>query len=457
MGRIRQVLFALWFCALITYGWFNLQNTALMASLAFMLPVIFRYTFFFVFAFVLFSFFRIHEAFPALMPYDIPELLAIASLLGLSWKMWSSPKTFKWHRLHTLYFYFVGWIALTIPFATNIPLAYGYYTNVFIKIIIMTFAISWIPSELKQILRVPSYLFLCSALICSVAIYNRINGIGLVEGTRVTIGRDIGSLLGDPNDLALILQVPLCFAMLHSLEGSKTKRFITIIITLMLIGTTLITQSRGGLLSMSTATVMVIYLKAKRKILAFSIMGSLGFLMVLAMGIGDRLLRSNEQGIGESAMGRLYAWEAAWKMALSNPLTGVGMDNFYNNYYLFTPHWDGKNHAVHSTWFEVLSETGFIGFTLFAILLYGVLVQSRRLVRRLQAQDNKAAITFAESIWVSYIALSISSTFLTQAFTWPLYILLGLLLALERLIPESDQTYAEDLKETPHTTPIGKT
>ena len=51
--------------------------------------------------------------------------------------------------------------------------------------------------------------------------------------------------------------------------------------------------------------------------------------------------------------GGFYAWEAAVGMAIDRPLTGVGLDNFYYNYYFYSPHWDGLNHAVHSTWFGV--------------------------------------------------------------------------------------------------------
>lgn len=47
-------------------------------------------------------------------------------------------------------------------------------------------------------------------------------------------------------------------------------------------------------------------------------------------------------------MGRLYAWDAAFGMAIDNPMTGVGIDNFYSNYYYYSQHWDGLNHAVHS-------------------------------------------------------------------------------------------------------------
>ena len=54
---------------------------------------------------------------------------------------------------------------------------------------------------------------LAGMLVAGVALSNAANQIGLVEGTRVTIGRDIGSVLGDPNDLSLVLLFPLSFAI----------------------------------------------------------------------------------------------------------------------------------------------------------------------------------------------------------------------------------------------------
>ncbi|MEI8597436.1 hypothetical protein P4S64_06830 [Vibrio sp. M60_M31a] len=48
-------------------------------------------------------------------------------------------------------------------------------------------------------------IILAGGLIAVVALYNSASGIGLVEGTRVTIGRQLGSVLGDPNDLSLVL------------------------------------------------------------------------------------------------------------------------------------------------------------------------------------------------------------------------------------------------------------
>jgi O-antigen ligase len=148
-------------------------------------------------------------------------------------------------------------------------------------------------------------------------------------------------------------------------------------------------------------------------------------------GISDRSSGgAGEEGIDESSMGRLYAWQAAFRMALANPFSGVGLDNFYFNYFFYSPHWDGKNHAVHSTWFQILGETGFIGFLLFICLLIGTFTLSYRLLSRLRSHEMKP---MAEGLWIGLITFCVSGTFLTQGTTWPLYILISLLIALDRL------------------------
>ncbi|MDA1378987.1 hypothetical protein PCI56_02885 [Plesiomonas shigelloides subsp. oncorhynchi] len=82
------------------------------------------------------------------------------------------------------------------------------------------------------------------------ALYNKSAGIGLVEETRVTIGRELGSVLGDPNDLALVLLFPAGFSLASALESRAGKwdrllGFAGFIVNLLAI---VATQSRGGLL-----------------------------------------------------------------------------------------------------------------------------------------------------------------------------------------------------------------
>ncbi|MCP5978834.1 hypothetical protein NL364_30535, partial [Klebsiella pneumoniae] len=78
---------------------------------------------------------------------------------------------------------------------------------------------------------------------------NWFDGEGLVEGTRVTIGRAMGSVLGDPNDLSLALLFPLSFAVALAVgRVNVVDRLIGLAGTSTILLGILFTQSRGGLL-----------------------------------------------------------------------------------------------------------------------------------------------------------------------------------------------------------------
>ncbi len=151
--------------------------------------------------------------------------------------------------------------------ATNRGEAFANFNGNFIKIFIMVFAISWLPSKLSQLKMIPALLLLSGLCIGGLALYNKANGIGLVEGTRVTIGRDIGSVLGDPNDLALVLLFPVSFALSYSFHGNKLQRGLTAITLLILIISILATQSRGGLLGISCGIFALTLLKSRSVII----------------------------------------------------------------------------------------------------------------------------------------------------------------------------------------------
>ena len=140
-----------------------------------------------------------------------------------------------------------------------------------------------------------------------------------------------------------------------------------------------------------------------------------------------------EVGIDESAMGRIYAWQAAFRMAVEHPLTGVGINNFYANYFFYSPHWDGLNHAVHSTWFGVLAETGFLGLIIFLTAM-AMLIRTSILnlnhIEQHRAVVSPAIYATAQAVCAGLLGTVVSATFLTQSFTWPIYILAALVVAL---------------------------
>jgi O-antigen ligase len=214
-------------------------------------------------------------------------------------------------------------------------------------------------------------IVLAGSCVGVVAISNKINGIGLVEETRVTIGRSFGSALGDPNDLSLVLLFPLAFAVSQAVTAGMrpVDRLIGYVGVPIIMYAIICTQSRGGLLGSLAVFGIIVNHFVKQKWILFAGGGIGGMLLIAAAGISKLASGgADEEGIDESAMGRIHAWNAAWRMALGRPLTGVGVDNFYQNYFFYSDHWDGVPHAVHSTWFVIVAESGFPGFIMFVAL-----------------------------------------------------------------------------------------
>ena len=133
-------------------------------------------------------------------------------------------------------------------------------------------------------------------------------------------------------------------------------------------------------------------------------------------------------------------------MALAHPLTGVGLDNYYVNYYLYSSFWDGKNHAVHSTWFQVMSETGFLGFGVFVALVTMTVRKALRSTHEARAFERPATTkdawigTAREALLAGLAGFFVSGTFLTQGFIWPFYISMALVIAADRIKPSNAGT-----------------
>ncbi|MDQ2043570.1 O-antigen ligase family protein [Pseudoalteromonas sp. 20-92] len=397
----------------------------------------------FIIFFILFSYFRLHEAFVFLMPLKIPKMLALASLLGITWHLFIS-KTLKphWSSTHLIFVIWFAWLTVCVFSATNKGLAIEYWIGVLVKVFIMVFAISWWLTRFSHFSFVRMGIMISGVAVALVALNNKINGIGLIEGTRVTISREYRSQLGDPNDLSLVLMFPVSFlaAELFNSQVNKYRRIFAGIGLIFTISGVIATQSRGGVLGIAAILSFFLYQKVKNPVVVAMCAGVAMLAMMVFAGISDRQSGgAAEDGVDESAMGRIYAWQAAINMALSNPLTGVGVDNFFVNYYFFSPHWDGKNHAVHSTWFQVLGETGFVGICIFLVLIASIYRSLSRVYCINKLNYNHQVVVNANALKAGIIGFMVAGTFLTQAFTWPLYIILALTIALEKLTIQSNK------------------
>ncbi|WP_162828852.1 O-antigen ligase family protein [Vibrio tubiashii] len=444
---------------LLSFGlamlWYVVPHPAIVLVLCFVpLGALFvlNQTFWLVSLFVLFSFFRIHEAIPALYSLKIPLLLSLGALSALMWHTLVSRQlqTF-WHPSMTWLALFWGLVVIGVVLSSNPGIAITYFKNIYWKIIVMTLAIAWLVNTEDAVRKIATLIILAGGLIAVVALYNSSAGIGLVEGTRVTIGRQLGSVLGDPNDLSLVLMFPLAFAIsFATTKGIGVSRILGIVGLVLAMAAVIATQSRGGLLgSVAVFGIFGLRLIRSKSLLIFIGVICLAVLFAVA-GISDRQSGgAAEEGIDASAMGRLYAWEAAFKMALDNPFSGVGLNNFYSNYYYYSSHWDGLNHAVHSTWFGVLAEMGFLGLIVFIGIIISLIKTSRQtlsILAELKDSVSPYLTATALAVYAGVIGTVVSGTFLTQGFTWPIYILAALCIAISRITQKRSQF--ENLNKT---------
>ena len=100
---------------------------------------------------------------------------------------------------------------------------------------------------------------------------------------------------------------------------------------------------------------------------------------------------------------------------------------------LLTDNWHRQNKTVHNIWFEVPAETGLPVIELVLMLVTATVRSAGRNLHTLAAAGAPPMLTAtAVSLMAGLVGFCVAGTFLTQAFTWPLYVLIGLTVALSR-------------------------
>ncbi|MGE3539947.1 MAG: putative O-glycosylation ligase, exosortase A system-associated [Candidatus Tectimicrobiota bacterium] len=246
--------------------------------------------------------------------------------------------------------------------------------------------------------------------------------------------------LGDNNGVAvgMLMLVPV----IAFLAQTAQRRWIRFGFWFLLIGVlfrALSTYSRGGFLAclaMGTAY----WLRSRQKLRVL-----IGLLVVVAIvypALSDKYwarmdtISVDEESTESSGRSRLHFWRVAVSMANAHPFLGVGSNSYIAafNQYDFLNGQYGKNRAVHSAYFGVLGETGYIGLVLYLLnLCYAVYNCSR--VRKLAARDPGmlALQQCATALESSLIVFIVGSAFLTFQYAEMFWHYIGFTIVLERL------------------------
>jgi len=223
--------------------------------------------------------------------------------------------------------------------------------------------------------------------------------------------------LGDNNfvAVAMLMLVPVFIALSQTAER-KIIKYTYIFLVIGVIYRALSTYSRGGFLTLLVICV-IYWLRSRKKVRSLLIAVLLATLILptFPQSFWDRMntLTDSKEEQDASVQGRLYFWGIAWELAKKNPVFGVGHNCFGQAYLNFdTSHTSER--SVHSAWFAVLSERGFIGLILFVTIYLYCLSSCARVRKKCRGRPElKSILIYSNSIEMSLIAAAVGITFLS--------------------------------------------
>ena len=296
------------------------------------------------------------------------------------------------------------------------------FTDSFVKILIMYALVVHLVDDKERAVKLHVTLSLCTTGLALYALHEKITGVAMVEGSRAGF---VG-LLGDPNDLALVLVMYVPFLMEAALATTGVRRSLLAVQLLILVAGLVSTLSRGGLLGLAAAMALVFHDRGslKQRVLpaVFAVVAVFGAAQVA--GVAERASgRTQEEGIDESAQARLDAWKAGGRMVMRHPLLGVGFGRFSDNYEAYVADaviW-GKL-ETHNSYIKVASETGALGFVPF-MMLVGLTLRGGYRLRKRRLDDTGMERAVRRAMLPAMCGFCICAFFLSQSWSWFFFIM----------------------------------
>ena len=344
--------------------------------------------------------------------YDFPFAFITAIVTITAFVLSREKKEMVWTRETILLLVFIGWMFVTTFFAFYPDLAWIQWDKVW-KIQLMVFLTAMIIKERQHL----HWMIWVIAL--SLGYYGVKGGIfTIVHGGQFRVQGPAGTFFGGNNEMALVLA--MLIPLIRYLHLQATQQWVRLGLAgaMVLSGVAAIgSQSRGGLLAMAAMGVFL-WFKSRHKfvmaiymVIAVAIMAS-----VMPQSWYDRMETIKTYQADESALGRINAWHTAFNVA-KDRVTGGGFDMFHApTFRQYAPEaW--RVHDVHSIYFEVMGEHGFIGLGMFLLLAVFTWLRANQVVRECKHDpERKWAADLAAMIQVSLVGYGAGGAFLGLAY-----------------------------------------
>jgi O-antigen ligase len=265
-------------------------------------------------------------------------------------------------------------------------------------------------------------------------------------------GYRISGPIGDPNFYAevMVILVPLALERVLN-ERNRALRLIAIWALSVITLTVVFTYSRGGFVALCAAVLAWFILYPPRiKYLPFLFLVGLALMMLIPQEYMARITSMGElisaPSIGfrtqdYSFRGRASETLAGLEMIKRNPILGVGLGNYRVNYQEYAKSIGlaitASERSAHNLYLEVAAETGLVGFTAFAALLW---TMARNIIsswKRLKRAGNDRIASMVAALGASTFGYFVAAVFIHAAFPRYFWLLFGISLSLPQVVRNS--------------------
>jgi probable O-glycosylation ligase (exosortase A-associated) len=336
----------------------------------------------------------------------------------------------------------VAWAVLTLPMSIWPGGSVRVLTDNYLKAVAFFWLLGTIITSTERLRRLAWTLVLCSIPLAVTGIHNYLSGDVLSTGVsgfyRIEgyVGQGGSGLTGNPNDLALMLNLIIPIAGVLVFISRGFARLVALGALLVAVAAVVLTFSRAGFMTLAASFVMFLAVLARRKAPG----AAFGLLLLavcvppmLPQGYVARLstITNIESDATGSAQGRWRDLQAAVEVVAKNPVigAGIGQDILAMN----AQRGDDWT-QVHNAYLQYAVDLGVPGVVLFAWLHLLCYRTARAVEKRAARQPAHRHLTLlAAGVQVSLVAFFVAAMFHPIAYQFYFFSIGGLAVALRNI------------------------
>lgn len=254
--------------------------------------------------------------------------------------------------------------------------------------------------------------------------FGRLEGIGPADAT-------------DSNTAAAVLITSIPILIFYLFKGKNWQRAVCLVMLAYIMDAIILYSSRGAFIGLvASAVYMLAFVmkksdfgfKRKLSVLAVTLVCTGLFLSLTDTSFRERMLTlneiqtSSEYGMEGAGSSRVYFWRKAIDLAREHPFgVGVWGYQFLSHEFLPSEMLTGGRRAEHSTYFEALSEYGYLGCFIFIGLLISNFKITGKVRKHPDIQQNEYLYFQSVAISSGFVGFLVAAVFINALYAEILY------------------------------------